>query len=442
MSKRYPDDIVRDGFASAHDRFMALPGGLDRVEGHRLRSMFLPKISPAGQRALRDNSDFVRCQLKHYGVEFEERELTGNGTALLKAALQAGKCDRVPDYILELEKQMHAEWISKLTPEQLCSDPQWAMQKYFLSDGEPDRTKTTTVVGIPFDKYSSYSSERMVDAAGKIAGLHHVKVFGPETQVIFMGWDREAVEKRAKEYPVEERKRVQDEEDERENEREEMHRDLLKSRRRRGNPKDVSPVGSYIVDCEEIESNWPDMAADLTLDIHRTYTPGVFKVEFDFGVLEGVMIICSERSTLDEYCAQADRDPEPDWDDDDDSDDDDDEDEDEDGLPVKQYSNNAGTKPTAKPKKQKASHQAQHPLKYQLKLRCRETDEGMIYSDASTGTITFKAKSFATFKGVADFPVVGEGVPFFARKVSDKPAWSGSKWADYSEEQNEMARVN
>lgn len=67
MSAHRYNDIRRDGFVSAFGRFMAVPGRMDRIEGSQLRSMFLPKLSPAGQKALRDNPDFVRSQLKHYG---------------------------------------------------------------------------------------------------------------------------------------------------------------------------------------------------------------------------------------------------------------------------------------------------------------------------------------------------------------------------------------
>jgi hypothetical protein len=187
------------------------------------------------------------------------------------------------------------------------------MQKYFLSAGRPDRTKTTTVVGIPLDLHSQYRSGRMIKAASKITSLHHVRAFGPKTQMIFMGWDEAAVKKASKQHSVEEAKRLQDEKDEWESGRDKMHMDYLNSRSQR--KEDVTPVGAYIVDCEALERGWPDIADGLNLDIHLTDTPGVFKAEFDFGALEGVMIICSENSTLDEYYAQADRDDESDWND-------------------------------------------------------------------------------------------------------------------------------
>lgn len=352
----------------------------------------------------------------------------------MKAALQAGKCDQVPDHIANLQEQMHAEWIGERTPEQLSSHPDWVMQRYFLSAGQPDRTKTTTIVGIPLDRHSQYRSGRMIEAASKVTGLHHMKAFGPNAQVIFMGWDRAAVEKAADQHPLEEARRLQDEDDERENEREKLHMDYFNSREKRAT--DATPVGTYIVDSEVIEREYPDMADDLSLDIHRTDTPGVFKADFDLGVLEGVMIICSEKSALDEYCAQADRGDESDWNDSIDEEGSEEAD-DEDSVPAKKnFKLGAKRKPPVskrmtRPKKYKAGQGQSR--KYLLKLKCREMGEGTIYSQASNGTINFEDKSFASFDGVADFSSVGQGVSFFARKISDLPCASGNDWTDYSE---------
>ncbi|EAW19308.1 uncharacterized protein NFIA_092690 [Aspergillus fischeri NRRL 181] len=439
MSAHHYNDIRRDGFISAFGRFMTDPGRMDRIAGSQLRSMFLPKLSREGQKALRDNPDFVRHQLKHYGVQFEEREFTGKGTALMKAALQAGKCDQVPDHIMKLQKQMHADWISERSPEQLSSHPDWVMQKYFLSADQPDRTKTTTVIGIPLDRHSQYRSGQMIEAASKITGLHHMRAFGPKAQVIFMEqpWRRQPIS------PVEEARRIQDEEDERENEREQIHMDYLNSLSQQ--TEDVTPVGTYIVDSETIEREYPDMAGDLSLDIHRTDTPGVFKADFDFGILEGVMIICSEKFALDEYCAQADRDDESDWNDSMDEEGSEEETDDEDSVPTKRTvklgakRNPPASKPMTRPKKYKAGQD--QARKFLLKLKCREMGEGVIHFQASKGTINFKDKNFASFEGVADFPGVGQGVSFFARKISDLPCPSGNDWADYSERQYEIERV-
>lgn len=66
----------------------------------------------------------------------------------------------------------------------------------------------------------------------------------------------------------------------------------------------------------------------------------------------------------------------------------------------------------------------------------------MIYLQTDKGTITFKDKNLASFKGVAGFPCVAKGVSFLARKISDLPRSSGRDWSDYSERQYEIERVN
>jgi hypothetical protein len=86
-----------------------------------------------------------------------------------------------------MREQMHAEWLKKLTPEQLSNSPEWITEKYFLSSGKPDRTKTTTVVGIPLGRYSSYGAGQVREAASNVAGLHQETSLGPKTQTVFMG---------------------------------------------------------------------------------------------------------------------------------------------------------------------------------------------------------------------------------------------------------------
>lgn len=79
-----------------------------------------------------------------------------------------------------------------------------------------------------------------------------------------------------------------------------------------------------------------------------------------------------------------------------------------------------------RPKKHKAGQD--QPREYLLKLTCCEKGEGMIHFEAKDGTIDFEDKSFAGFEGDADFPCVGHGVPFFARKISDVPCPSQKDW--------------
>lgn len=97
----------------------------------------------------------------------------------------------------------------------------------------------------------------MTEAASKVAGLHYKKAFGPQTQTIFMGWDAAAVEKAAKGHAAGEKKRLQDEDNERQGKREKIHTDypntLPQPKGRAKTFKHLTPFGSYVIDSEDIE---------------------------------------------------------------------------------------------------------------------------------------------------------------------------------------------
>ncbi|KAJ6188037.1 hypothetical protein N7519_002945 [Penicillium mononematosum] len=71
---------------------------------------FCLRTRPLPTRALSDGSNrrfspskhFWPVQLNHYGVQFEEKDFSGNGPGFMEKVLQEGKCDHVPGHILEL----------------------------------------------------------------------------------------------------------------------------------------------------------------------------------------------------------------------------------------------------------------------------------------------------------------------------------------------------
>ncbi|KAI8946969.1 hypothetical protein F4801DRAFT_562372 [Xylaria longipes] len=255
------NEVARNGFSYAFGRFYTVPDRVERVAGSSLRDAFLPKLTAQAKQFIGYGGDrFVRGQLKHYGVMFDESELSGNGTLLFKKLLQAGKCDEVLPHITKLRVEMHEEWLAQVTPEELSSHPNWTMEKYFLTSGEPDCAKTTTVIGIPLDAHSRYRSSQICEAASKIAGLHQKTGHGPKTQTIFLGWDLTAVSQAAGGHAAKEREAAKAAEEEREKERAESHADYLKTLNREKGRQTHSPIGTYIVDCEEIERGWSDQA--------------------------------------------------------------------------------------------------------------------------------------------------------------------------------------
>ncbi|GAP87531.1 putative AT hook motif family protein [Rosellinia necatrix] len=432
------DAIERDGFSCSYGRFYATDRRQECVPGPVLRAAFLPKLTPAGNKYIRDSygQSFVRGQLKHYGIPFNGGQLTGNGTQFLKKALQAGMCDQVPPHITKLRDEMHAEWLAQLTPAELSGYPEWVMEKYFLTSGQADCAKTTAVVGIPLDRYSSHRSDQLRKAADKIPGLNHETGFGPTTQTIFLGWDSTAVDRAAKGHADKEVRAVKAANEERDQERSEMHGDYLKSIGKKKGRKAYSPVGTYIVDCDAIEEEWPNLADDMSLDIHATDQPGIYEACFDFGVIEGVMVIGADETAVETYCSQLDRE----------SDDEEDTSEDSSGDEKKPASKRKYTSTTAKGRghgrpSKKAKGSSSQSRKYYLKSRSSDKEEGMIYYEPEAGSITFQGENMASFTGEASFPCVGASVSFTARKTSDQDDGPETSWSDLSEAAYERARV-
>lgn len=201
-------EISRQGFTCAYGRFQAL--GEDRVETAKLKQLFLPAMTPEAKKLLRDKHYFVSAQLQHYGVQDAAQAGFGQGANVLKKALAAGKvsiawptsakplttaqCDKVPDHLVTLEREMRAEWLATRSLSDLAENPQWAMEKYFLdAAGKPDSAKTTGVVGFPLPPFSSYRVSQLREAANRVPGLYEQTARGPSTQTVFIGWDERAV---------------------------------------------------------------------------------------------------------------------------------------------------------------------------------------------------------------------------------------------------------
>ncbi|RAH69402.1 uncharacterized protein BO66DRAFT_420893 [Aspergillus aculeatinus CBS 121060] len=377
---------------------------------------------------------------RHLIVAFE------HGTELLSrdhaSKLRSGTCDNLCSgnegphpHRLALEAQLHREWLATRTPEQLSGQPDWVIQKYFGDDPQrPDRSITKTVVGIPFPCTSEYRVSQMREAAEKVVGLHHETARGPQTKVIYMGWNKAAVGKAAKGHAAKEKKEIEAAERKRETDRAKLHADY-----RRKSREAPSPVGSYIVDCEEIKDQWPEDADGLTLDIHETATPGVFEAGFYFGALEGAMIICADEGVLERYCAELEREE--------------DDDSQEEGL-IDGNSDDSGVEGDGSPKlgvkrkvpvsqsgrSTKKSKQSPSRL-YFLKLLGCETGEGEIFNEPDDGSIKFRDGNFDSFEGQANMTFIGDGIAFTGRKVSDLPGSSGGVWDEYSWRHHENARI-
>lgn len=395
----YPPDIEQHAFTSGREFFKAWPGGMQRIKGSRLRRMFLPRLSREGKRALKGNDQFVRCQLKHYDIQFTEGEYSGHGTQLLQKVLRKGRCDLVPRHILELEYEMHREWLSQCSLAILVKYPAWLMDRYFLTHGKPDPLRTITTLKVIPSLYGKYGPEGITEAVGKVQGLH-CQTAGLATQIIFIGWSPARVEEQARLHVDQENHLI-------DAIAMELAQRAYSGRLRDIFPadaKNATPAGSYEVVCENVQSQFPGVR--LTIDINFTATPGLFKASFSLGLVEGIMIICANEITLNEYCSRADRGEDPDFSD------------------------------------ELENEDKDQPIGYKLQLKCREAGENMIDYVPRHGSIIFY-KNCAYFAGVADFAGdLPKDTIFTGFKVSDTPRPFKKKWSDYSLEQYEFESMD
>lgn len=314
---------------------------------------------------------------------------------------------------------MLPEWLDMQPAEDLATQPTLAMEKYFLDHtGKPDRTKTGEVIGFPLPVHSSYRVSQICAAIDKVLGLHYANGHGPLTQTIYAGWDYYAVHAAADGHAAKETADADEEADMREEERDAEHKAYLaESKKRRLAP---SPVGQYMVDCTAIEKGW-DNTDNLTMSIRESGIPNVYQADFDFGILEGVMMLSSVKSALAYFL-------------------DDDASDDEGGPPA------TGSKRKATgrggPVLKVAKTTGGPPTKFFLVLKCRETGEGVINPTPEKGEMTFKGADMASLTGTATLDCVGSDVPFSARKISSSPGSSRDRWENYSWAAYEGARVS
>ncbi|KAJ5712457.1 hypothetical protein N7493_008925 [Penicillium malachiteum] len=233
-----------------------------------------------------------------------------------------------------------------------------------------------------------------------------------------MGWDQATVVEAAKNYQETERKEKEDAELQRREKRLQLHLAYhYQAQKLRS-----SPVGSYIVDSTEIEQVKPSLTKNMTIDIHPTDTPGIFKAEFNFGAAEGVMIIGPSDEAVAQYSYSI-------------KDVSEEEGDEEDGDKDEAKS----ADPAPRGKGSKKSKKAPLRCFYELCLRGRDASGWLLnLDDYCTGTIMFSDRQLVHFTADVDLPGVGNGHPWFnAQKVSDIPDSCGEEWTKYVEDESD-----
>lgn len=201
-----------------------------------------------------------------------------------------------------------------------------------------------------------------------------------------------------------------------------------------------SIVGGYSITCKAISEEWPDQDDHFGLDISESSTFGVFEGSFDFGILEGAMVLSSDEGLLDAHVdkLEADEGDEYGYDDEED-----DGDEDEDEPTVSGGKRKATSTARGQPAKKVKKASPGSALRFHILWRGRDTSEGEIHSGPGHGAIKFTNKNYTKLTGEIDLPHAGEGVEITGERVTDQSnAGDSSSWNDYSEAAYERANVS
>ncbi|KAK8248770.1 hypothetical protein IWZ00DRAFT_305927 [Phyllosticta capitalensis] len=472
-----PPVFKHGGFELRDTKFTA--GGYDRIDGKDLRKIFSLKIyDPLAPpdwgmlQAMKDNNfEFKKvcfiAQLKHYGIDHYPNAKVADLRNLLGDSVHKGKCDSVPEPVLQFQSQMEKDyeparqkWLTEFRPwdakqKEQCVEPQqkadydfdWFLEFYFMSEGKPDPTKTLEVLELSGHDKKSHRIERTVP------GLHTEfcrSSMDIEDQFpaeyganLLIGWDSLAVTRRAeeREKQLEEKRRQMEEK--RGRERDAMWEKALRPHLQyliQRSKMDLAPpksfdlqrcIGSYVVRCDDVarEEYFP---STLSLNIF----PGVegsLTANFSLGIVEGTMLLDFSEDMLDHLAVELDekekprtRDPclrhESPCDDcyecgfgsseeeEEEEEDDEDEEDEERTLNAagKRSAPDSNTKANAPPtKRQRTSPEL--PRRVYFRLRGREAgDETMkygseIFSEVQTGYLDFLDDECTQFAGFSDW---------------------------------------
>jgi hypothetical protein len=437
--------VQRDGFEWGYGRFRVLHEQTARYSVDALSKMFLPTISAEGKRAISKDRNFVKTQLKYYGIRYDGHEYKGNGVNLVKKALEAGQFDSVPNSILNLEQQLRREWLSTRTLTELREwDPAELVKFYFLdATGKPDKTMTPEGLAVPLPTFSMYRASLLTDAIGEVQGLNSRR----EGDILLIAWDESGIAKarmagHAANRQAEEALKKEDRD--RAQSRTDRHERYLRALALKPSTSEPSPVGQYLVHCQSIEDEWPDTKkVDMTLSIKLSRQAGIYEASFDVGAAVGPMMMSTDRGALEAYMVDMSNVSG----DDEDSDDDGAGDLGEDTRITDSVADPEVT--TTLPLKRKGSGLASDNTKktkltsvknFHTVYKSRETGEGEIDYESTSGNLTFKDDHFTTFSGSLDLNFTSEAVVIKGRKISDVGCVE-EQWEDYSEQAYECARV-
>ncbi|KAK8241900.1 hypothetical protein HDK77DRAFT_268470 [Phyllosticta capitalensis] len=340
------------------DRWRFTVSEIERMEASRLAELFAPESylqKKRDQNAARKESDklflkkFHVAQLRHYGIDFRENWPKEQVQSLLRDAVLGGKCQTVPESILNLQLEMQTEYdplfqnyerearawdeghkqrverqrqqaeqdFARLTTpiERACKDPERFLKFHFFPNGRPDQTITPRPLAlVGLDNDERMGIHRLVE--GRYRGLHTQSGGVDEDRALCIGWSRDAVYQLALSH---DRRAWEEQRTENEAEHDEMmesHRQYVSSL-----PQDEprQPFGlqkcqgSYYVQCDYITQQYSHNHSDaLWLDIGPG-TDGYLGASFNFSIIKGTMLLDSSDEKVADLAYELDPDDEDEY---------------------------------------------------------------------------------------------------------------------------------
>lgn len=339
----------------------------------------------------------------------------------------------------------------KTPDERATFDPNRFMDLYFLTDRKPDKAKTTE----PLALRGYHDKWKLHNMAEKVPGLHTYSGGLSPDRELCIGWNREEVFKLASSISDRADKANKAQQKAKWEQQLEIHQKYTAQMQSKEtsngankHPKAFSLdrcQGSYVIQCREITEGWLD---DLrghthTMDI-SSGSGNTLRATYDFGIIEGAMILSLSEDTLQTIVSEDNLDSEASLSDEDDEDEDD---EDSTSGKKRKLGKASLAQASAALRDANAKRRKTTPLpslsrRVYFRLRGRETGEGEVFSNPDSGHIDFLSDSCATFAGlVYDLTHVGENVEFRGYKVSDTPREKLEDWESFSHAAYEYARV-
>ncbi|KAK1241394.1 hypothetical protein MKX08_001368 [Trichoderma sp. CBMAI-0020] len=480
--------LKRNGFQMCKEAFTV--NDIKRVSGPRLLDLLhLDTIPSSADKIIAKleatnlfSKAFFAAQLTYYGIPFKPSAKSSTLKALLRDEVCEGNCDTVPEAVVELEAAMrrdyeplYRKWESDFaawsaekerlddeafekceTPnEQACFDVRRFLERYYLTDGKPDPTKTPETLVL-------HSECRLSDLSWKtrdIPGLHTwsstYQMMEPVT--CFIGWDHDEIMRLGKEFSDREREAEKARRRSKWEENMEAHKQYLARRQskegdaegedEKPKPFDLSRLaGSYVIRCDAILDEWDTKTTGdtLTMDVAPS-SDDMLVATYNLGIIRGTMTLCLSDDTLKEMFDPEDEDEDEDEDSEasmsdeedennEEKEEDDEKEDGEDGVDTEEPINTNKRKASSKQeededsslqqpaKKRKTATEPTPSRRVYLRLEGYETGEGEELHVPDPGYIDFTCNDCIAFEGLMkSLTYVGEKVKFEGYKISDEP---------------------